>query len=173
MGVIPFLPSIDPEPPPIDIHDDRDLPPPKGLQGLSHKLPPSRKNESERNTEEREKGEKEKEINNTDKRERENRDNELRRDIYETTKYNGLQVDWKDFSTPAPKKVRFHRNAVSRTQHIPSRHSYTQREKNTIWTSIKDLKINAKRNTIEYKYDGWNFCDATEESNMIIDPRTG
>merc|ERR1712086_439303 len=71
------------------------------------------------------------------------------------------------------KRIRFHPNVVSTTKYIPSRHSYTQYEKRTMWNSIKEISINAKRNSIEYKYDGWNFREATEESDMKIDPRTG
>ena len=56
---------------------------------------------------------------------------------------------------------------------IPSKDQYPLEMKRALWGSVTDITENARRNTIEYSADGWNWQNATEESDMYIHPTTG
>lgn len=42
-----------------------------------------------------------------------------------------------------------------------------------MWASLQEITDNARRNTIEFSSDGWDWRTATEEEDMYIHPRTG
>ena len=70
------------------------------------------------------------------------------------------------------RRARFdEKQVVSSTIYIPSRQRYSEEEKRAMWTSSKELDENARRNRIEYSYDGWNLEGATEEDQMIPHPK--
>lgn len=50
---------------------------------------------------------------------------------------------------------------------IPKREEYTQRVKQSLWTSGSELYENAVRNSIEFAAEGWDWRKAVEECNMI------
>ena len=39
-----------------------------------------------------------------------------------------------------------------------------------MWNGRKHIRRNAKRNTLEYQYDGWKWETATEEDGFVSDP---
>jgi transcription initiation factor TFIID subunit TAF12 len=56
---------------------------------------------------------------------------------------------------------------------IPSKNQYPDEMKRMLWGSVKEITENARRNTIEYSADGWDWKTATEEHDMYLDKRTG
>lgn len=56
---------------------------------------------------------------------------------------------------------------------IPSRHLYPKSIHRACWTPMDELTRQAKRNTLEYQYDGWDWRTATEEHEMYIHKQTG
>ncbi|KAG7351971.1 hypothetical protein IV203_008019 [Nitzschia inconspicua] len=58
-------------------------------------------------------------------------------------------------------------------QPIASHKSFSQRIKNTLWTSTDELKDNAYRNQVEFEAEGWDYRKALEEEDMYIDAETG
>jgi hypothetical protein len=67
--------------------------------------------------------------------------------------------------------VRFH-SKVSVVR-IPSREHYPEAMKRTMWSSMQEISINARRNTLEFSSEGWDWRTATEEQDMYIHPETG
>ena len=50
------------------------------------------------------------------------------------------------------------------------RSEYSERVKERIWTSGRELYQNALRNTVEYASEGWNWRNAVEDGKMITAP---
>ena len=42
-----------------------------------------------------------------------------------------------------------------------------------MWSSRTEISMAARRNQMEYSYDGWNYRKATEEEDMYVHPITG
>ena len=42
-----------------------------------------------------------------------------------------------------------------------------------MWSSMKEIYANAKRNTIEFASDGWDWRNATEENEFYQNPASG
>jgi hypothetical protein len=49
---------------------------------------------------------------------------------------------------------------------IPNRHSYSSKQRKRMWNDGKSIRTNAKRNRIEYDYDGRNWQNAPEEQDF-------
>jgi hypothetical protein len=64
----------------------------------------------------------------------------------------------------------FHKVQVLR---IPSRKHYPDDIKKTLWASLSEITENAKRNSIEYTAEGWDWRTVLEEKDMYRHPRTG
>ena len=75
-----------------------------------------------------------------------------------------------EHSEQGPPKVRF--QPVVTAVQIPSHRDYTERTKNSIWSSVKELKANAVRNTAEYIHDKCKWRQCTEEHDFYFDRRT-
>jgi hypothetical protein len=66
------------------------------------------------------------------------------------------------------KRARFY-NKVAVVR-IPSRYQYPESMKQSIWGSMKEINENARRNTIEFASEGWDWRRATEDDAMYIAP---
>lgn len=51
---------------------------------------------------------------------------------------------------------------------IPNRNDYDAATKKLLWSSLKEVKKNAKRNRIEFQADGSNWKKCTEEEEMVF-----
>ena len=65
-------------------------------------------------------------------------------------------------------RIRFY-NKVS-VLRIPSRYQYPESMKKNIWGTMKEISENARRNTIEFAAEGWDWRRATEDDAMYIGP---
>lgn len=87
---------------------------------------------------------------------------------------NTLMVRPKAVTPPPPlstHKVSFF-NKVQ-VLRIPSRNQYPEDMKKNLWASLSEITENAKRNSIEYTSEGWDWRTALEEKDMYRHPRTG
>jgi hypothetical protein len=64
---------------------------------------------------------------------------------------------------PAKARVSFE-TSVS-VHWIPNRNTYKDRD--AIWTQKDDFRKSAQRNSVEFAADGWDWRQATEESDFI------
>jgi hypothetical protein len=87
---------------------------------------------------------------------------------------NHIMVRPKAVTPPPPisshKVSFFHKVQVLR---IPSRKQYPDEMKKTLWASLSEITQNAKRNSIEYTAEGWDWRMVLEEKDMYRHPRTG
>jgi hypothetical protein len=70
--------------------------------------------------------------------------------------------------TPCKNRIRFH-NKVSVIR-IPSREMYPESIKKNIWRTLQEISENARRNTIEFAADRWDWRRATEDEAMYVAP---
>ena len=56
---------------------------------------------------------------------------------------------------------------------IPSRKDYPEDMKKAMWSSTSEIATNAKRNSLEYTYEGWNWRTVLEEQDMYMHEKTG
>ncbi|CAJ1961939.1 unnamed protein product [Cylindrotheca closterium] len=56
---------------------------------------------------------------------------------------------------------------------IPSRHEYSSQDKSRIWRGRKEIKMNAKRNHVEFYTEGEDWRKVVEEDDMYVDEETG
>lgn len=66
-------------------------------------------------------------------------------------------------------RVHFSPDLVSSVVEIPSHRAYTNEEKLHIWTSLRTLKANAYRNTVEFAYEGKDYKSVLEEDRFLVD----
>lgn len=66
------------------------------------------------------------------------------------------------------KHIRFH-NKV-KVLRIPSHELYPDDMKINIWSTQKEILENARRNTIEFSFDNWDWRGATEDEAMQLAP---
>ncbi|KAG7353766.1 hypothetical protein IV203_003121 [Nitzschia inconspicua] len=87
---------------------------------------------------------------------------------------NTLMVRPKPVTPPRPvpsNNVSFyHKVQVMR---IPSRKQYPEDIKKSLWASLSEISENARRNSIEYTAEGWDWRTVLEEDDMYVHPRTG
>jgi hypothetical protein len=87
---------------------------------------------------------------------------------------NTLMVRPKAVTPPPPVSTHkvsfFHKVQVLR---IPSRKHYPEDMKKNLWASLSEITENAKRNSIEYTAEGWDWRTVLEEKDMYRHPRTG
>ncbi len=88
-------------------------------------------------------------------------------------------------SVSSNKKPRFYRNSPPKkkkgvTIHktvavvpIPSRLDYSNRIRESMWTTSSELATNATRNTIEFASEGWNWRNVIEDENMLVHQGNG
>ncbi|CAJ1960085.1 unnamed protein product [Cylindrotheca closterium] len=68
-------------------------------------------------------------------------------------------------------KVHFHDQVQVRT--IEHHSSYTEEERNAMWRSKEEIKAHAVRNRFERQWEGKDWRNAPEESDMLFDVRHG
>lgn len=81
---------------------------------------------------------------------------------------------------PTPRRLDFDK-PVNRIQfynkvqvvYIPSRDQYPEAMKMTIWSNAEEIKRNARRNTIEFASEGWDWRQCCEDEAMYLSPHTG
>jgi hypothetical protein len=87
---------------------------------------------------------------------------------------NHIMVRPKAVTPPPPvsshKVSFFHKVQVLR---IPSRKQYPDEMKKSLWATLSEISENAKRNSIEYTAEGWDWRTVLEEKDMYRHPRTG
>jgi len=71
-------------------------------------------------------------------------------------------------TTPYKNRIRFY-NKVSVVR-IPSRDQYPESIRKSIWGSMKEISENARRNSIEFAAEGWDWRRATEDHDMYVAP---
>mmetsp|Transcript_28280 Transcript_28280/g.53159 ORF Transcript_28280/g.53159 Transcript_28280/m.53159 type:complete len:286 (+) Transcript_28280:276-1133(+) len=74
-------------------------------------------------------------------------------------------------TTATTNNVRFY-NKV-KVLRIPSRDQYPESIKRSMWCSLSEITENARRNTIEFSSEGWDWRVAIEEQDMYTHPHTG
>ena len=67
--------------------------------------------------------------------------------------------------------VQFHNDVM--VKDIASHTRYSNRIKKTIWTDPATIRINAKRNSIEYEAEGWEWNSVLEDDEMYRNAHTG
>ena len=72
--------------------------------------------------------------------------------------------------SPTPAVSFFNKVQVMR---IPSRKDYPEDMKKAMWSSTSEIATNAKRNSLEYTYEGWNWRTVLEEQDMYMHEKTG
>ncbi|KAL3925363.1 MAG: hypothetical protein SGARI_005856 [Bacillariaceae sp.] len=72
--------------------------------------------------------------------------------------------------SPTPAVSFFNKVQVMR---IPSRKDYPDDMKKAMWSSTSEISSNAKRNSLEYTYEGWNWRTVLEEQDMYMHEKTG
>jgi hypothetical protein len=55
-----------------------------------------------------------------------------------------------------------------RVVEIPNRRSYTSKQRKRMWNDCKSIRANAKRNRIEYDWEGRNWQNAPEEQDFCM-----
>ena len=76
-------------------------------------------------------------------------------------------------SRPQPQRqrcrtIKFH--PVVQVWFIASHHSYSDRTKKLMWSTTNEIISNARRNTVEFAFEGWNVHAVLEEHDMFLDP---
>ena len=61
-------------------------------------------------------------------------------------------------------------NPVVQVWFIASHHSYSDRTKKLMWSTTNEIVSNARRNTVEFAFEGWNVHAVLEEHDMFLDP---
>lgn len=51
---------------------------------------------------------------------------------------------------------------------IPHYREYSQEQKELLWNGRKEIRTMAKRNTLEYQFDGWTVESAAEEDQFVL-----
>lgn len=69
-----------------------------------------------------------------------------------------------------PMKNRIHFYNKVKVVYIPSRDHYPEEMKKTIWSNATEIQRNARRNTIEFAAEGWDWRRACEERAMFLSP---
>ena len=82
-----------------------------------------------------------------------------------------------DASAPAKsrrlhKRKRVHFNERVRVRKIEHHSSYTEEERRAIWRSTEEIRLHAKRNSMEMKWEGRDWRMAAEETDMFFDVTT-
>lgn len=74
-----------------------------------------------------------------------------------------------DFDKPFKNRIQFF-NKVQ-VVYIPSKEHYPEGMKRTIWSNAAEIKRNARRNTIEFAAEGWDWRRCCEDENMFLSPQ--
>ncbi|CAJ1952532.1 unnamed protein product [Cylindrotheca closterium] len=74
-----------------------------------------------------------------------------------------------DFDKPFKNRIHFY-NKVQ-VVYIPSRDHYPDALKSTIWSNSAEIRQNARRNTIEFAAEGWDWRRCCEDEAMFLSPR--
>jgi len=69
-------------------------------------------------------------------------------------------------TTPTSCKVKF--DTVVSGIEIASHRDYDQHDRRRLWNSFEEIQMNAERNINEFRADGWEWREATEESDMLL-----
>jgi hypothetical protein len=79
---------------------------------------------------------------------------------------NGSTV--KVTTLPCKNRIRFFNKVY--VVRIPSRDQYPDSIKKTIWGNLREISENARRNSIEFAAEGWDWRRAIEDDEMYVDP---
>ncbi len=71
-------------------------------------------------------------------------------------------------SFPKERRIRFHQKVAVHS--IPARHHYSDEIKQRIWCDLTEIREMARRNTIEFASEGYDWRKATEDDAMVISP---
>lgn len=71
-------------------------------------------------------------------------------------------------SSPKERRIRFHQKVAVFC--IPARHQYSDEIKQRIWCDMTELREMARRNTIEFASEGYDWRRATEDEAMVLSP---
>mmetsp|Transcript_26246 Transcript_26246/g.63950 ORF Transcript_26246/g.63950 Transcript_26246/m.63950 type:complete len:145 (+) Transcript_26246:2498-2932(+) len=74
-----------------------------------------------------------------------------------------------DFEKPFKNRIHFY-NKVQ-VVYIPSRDHYPAAMKSTIWSNAAEIRLNARRNTIEFAAEGWDWRRCCEDEAMFLSPQ--
>lgn len=69
-----------------------------------------------------------------------------------------------------PLKNRIHFYNKVQVVYIPSRNQYPDSMKSSIWSNMAEIKRNARRNTIEFAAEGWDWRRVCEDEAMYLSP---
>jgi hypothetical protein len=73
------------------------------------------------------------------------------------------------FGKPLKNRIHFY-NKVQ-VVYIPSRDHYPESMKTSIWSNMAEIQRNARRNTIEFAAEGWDWRRACEDEAMYLSPQ--
>lgn len=89
-------------------------------------------------------------------------------------------------SSSANKKARFFHESKKKTKKkgvslnksvsvipIPSRHEYSSRVRERLWSSSTELSANAARNSVEFAAEGWDWRAVLEDEKMLLHKASG
>jgi hypothetical protein len=62
--------------------------------------------------------------------------------------------------------IRFH--SYVKVVNIPSRFAYTSKQKRRMWNGESAIRRNAKRNKVEYEWEGWTWQNVIEEDKFDV-----
>jgi hypothetical protein len=62
--------------------------------------------------------------------------------------------------------IRFH--SYVKVVNIPSRFAYTTKQKRRMWNGENAIRQNAKRNKVEYEWEGWQWQNVIEEDEFTL-----
>lgn len=71
-----------------------------------------------------------------------------------------------NISTKNNRSIRF--QSYVKVVEIPHRLSYTKKQRRRMWNNQKEIRENAKRNRIEYEYEGPEWQNAIEEDHYVV-----
>ena len=71
-------------------------------------------------------------------------------------------------ASPQGRRIRFYQKVAVHS--IPARHYYTDDIKQRIWCNMAELREMARRNTIEFAAEGYDWRRATEDDAMLLTP---
>jgi len=69
-------------------------------------------------------------------------------------------------SPPSPTRRKLTFNEEVEVCLIPKKEEYSKRIRGFLWNSPEDLMLNARRNSVEFAAEGWDWRNAMEDENM-------
>jgi hypothetical protein len=73
-----------------------------------------------------------------------------------------------DVHMPNRRRISFYQKVAVHS--IPARHQYTRETRERIWNNLLEIQEMARRNTIEFASEGYNWRKAAEDDAMLLTP---